>query len=259
VEGLRKLLHAQKQEKIVVLLNFPNNPSGYTPTFAEAQAIAQVLIDAVSKENKKIVVLIDDAYFGLVYEDGVFQESIFTLLCDAHPNLLAVKIDGATKEDYVWGFRVGFITFGIQGGTTALYQALENKTAGAVRGSTSNAPQISQTLLYEAYQDPQYDEDKKKKFNTLKNRYQKVKQILAAHPEYQEQFEALPFNSGYFLCLELKHIHPEAARQHLLKHSIGVIAFETVLRVAFSATPLSKLEPLFHQIYKTCLELQPRS
>jgi hypothetical protein len=151
---------------------------------------------------------------------------------------------------------VGFITFGIQGGTAELYRALENKTAGAVRGSVSNAPHISQSLLVEAYQDPQYDEDKKNKFNTLKNRYQKVKKILETHPEYQEQFRALPFNSGYFLCLELKHVHPEAARQHLLKHSIGVIAFESVLRVAFSATPLSKLESLFHRIYETCLELQ---
>jgi hypothetical protein len=38
-------------------------------------------------------------------------------LCDAHPNILAVKLDGPTKEDYVWGFRVGFLTFGIRDAT----------------------------------------------------------------------------------------------------------------------------------------------
>ena len=37
------------------------------------------------------------------------------MLVDLHPNVLGIKLDGATKEDYVWGFRVGFITFGFKG------------------------------------------------------------------------------------------------------------------------------------------------
>jgi aspartate/methionine/tyrosine aminotransferase len=256
VDGFQKIVHNQPGDKIVTLLNFPNNPSGYTPTISESRAIADVLIAAATR-GKKVLALIDDAYFGLVYEEGIFRESIFTLLCDAHPNLLAVKIDGATKEDYAWGLRVGFITFGIQGGTTELYTALEKKTAGVVRGSISNVPHISQSLLYRAYTDPRYAEEKKKKYTTLQSRYEKVKQILTTHPEYQQHFEALPFNSGYFLCLSLKNANPEKVRQHLLqKYSTGVLAFESVLRLAFSATPISKLETLFDRIYKTCLELQ---
>ena len=51
---------------------------------------------------------------GLVFRDGIYQESIFTLLADAHPGVLAVKIDGATKEDCVWGYRVGFLTYGFK-------------------------------------------------------------------------------------------------------------------------------------------------
>ena len=39
-------------------------------------------------------------------------ESLFGLLAGRHPNLLAVKLDGATKELFVWGLRCGFITFG---------------------------------------------------------------------------------------------------------------------------------------------------
>ena len=109
--------------KKVVLLNFPNNPSGYTPTVAEAKAIVACLT-AEAARGSAVVVLIDDAYFGLVFEDGVIGESIFVDLADAHPNLLAVKIDGATKEDYVWGFRVGFLTYRHQG-----------RHAGALRGA----------------------------------------------------------------------------------------------------------------------------
>jgi aspartate/methionine/tyrosine aminotransferase len=123
VEALRaKLKHGPRGGKRVVSLNFPNNPSGYSPLREEATALVSVLREA-AEAGDKVVVLIDDAYFGLVFEDGVFPESVFAPLCDAHPNLLAVKIDGATKEDYVWGFRVGFLTYGIQGGTPALYEA----------------------------------------------------------------------------------------------------------------------------------------
>ena len=71
----------------------------------------------------KVVVLIDDAYFGLVFEPGVYTQSIFTELSDRSPNLLAVKIDGATKEDYVWGFRVGFLTYGINLSPTWAFMA----------------------------------------------------------------------------------------------------------------------------------------
>ena len=38
-----------------------------------------------------------------LYEEGIEKESLFTYLCDLHENVLAIKIDGATKEDYVWG------------------------------------------------------------------------------------------------------------------------------------------------------------
>ena len=48
--------------------------------------------------------LVDDAYFGLVYEDNVFKESIFARLAGLSENIMAVKLDGPTKEDYVWGW-----------------------------------------------------------------------------------------------------------------------------------------------------------
>jgi len=61
------------------------------------------------------------------------RNHFFTQLAHAHENLLAVKMDGITKEEFAWGFRVGFVTYGIKGGGTELYKALEDKTAGAVR------------------------------------------------------------------------------------------------------------------------------
>ena len=57
-----------------------------------------------------VVAIADDAYFGLFYEDSL-KESLFGKLANLHPRILAIKLDGATKEEFVWGFRTGFITF----------------------------------------------------------------------------------------------------------------------------------------------------
>ena len=210
-----KQLNDIEGEKIITLLNFPNNPSGYTLLTSEIKAIVAE-IKKVADKGKKVVVLIDDAYFGLVYEEGVFTESIFVELANLSENVLAVKMDGATKEDYVWGFRVGFISYAIKGGTAELYEALENKTAGAVRGNISNISQLSQSLLYKVYSAPSYDESKKKKFEILKGRYQVLRAEISK-AQYADYFAALPFNSGYFMCIELKKgLQAEEVRKHLL-------------------------------------------
>ncbi|OVE81859.1 aspartate aminotransferase [bacterium M21] len=256
VQAMKEAVMQGAPGKRTLLLNFPNNPTGYTVSEAEAVAIKDALLEA-AEAGYKVTVMTDDAYFGLVYEEGVFVESIFAELADLHENILAVKIDGATKEDYVWGFRVGFMTYGVKGGTAELYKALEAKTAGAIRGNISNAPAISQALLQKAFTHPDYASQKLEKFNTLKARCNKVNEILEAHPEYKDAFEPLPFNSGYFMCVALKDADPETVRQVLLdEFDTGLIACSGVLRVAFSATPLGLLEELFDSLYKATLKVQ---
>jgi len=251
IEGFTETLD-RIEGKIVLLLNFPNNPSGYTPLISEINLI----VDAIQKQadhGKNVVALIDDAYFGLVYEKNVYTESIFSQLCNLSEKVLAVKLDGPTKEDYVWGFRVGFISFGVKNGTPELYEALENKTAGAVRGNISNASSLSQSLLYDAYFSEAYHADKKAKFAKLKYRYQTVQQVLA-NPKYLEYFTALPFNSGYFMCVELNdQLNGEAIRKILLdKYSTGVIVLGNLIRLAFSAVSQSKIQELIENIYLAC-------
>jgi len=245
-------INSVKNNKVVILLNFPNNPSGYTPLKSEIDPIVNE-INNLAKTGKKVIVLIDDAYFGLVYENNVFKESIFTRIADLHENVLAVKLDGATKEDYVWGFRVGFITYGIKNGTPEFYEALENKTAGAIRGNISNISNLSQSLLQSVFSDENYLVQKQKKYDILEKRYSILKDTLN-NPKYSEYFEPLPFNSGYFMCLKLKKgLNAEEIRVHLLnKYSTGVIVFGEVIRLAFSAVPKSKIPDLVENIYNAC-------
>lgn len=242
--------------KKVLILNYPNNPSGYTPTLDEQDAIVAIIKEAAEMGNK-IVAITDDAYFGLVYEEGIATESIFAPLSQLHENVLAVKIDGPTKEDYVWGFRVGFITYGIKGGTAELYAALESKTAGAIRGNISNASNLSQSLLIQAFEHEGYYEQKEAKFNIMKTRYDAVKEALKDE-KYNEYFTATPYNSGYFMCVQLTEgIDGEEIRKLLIeKYSIGIINLNNVIRIAYSAVAAKDVKEMFEGIYAACKELK---
>ncbi len=252
LEAFEEKLNEGGIGKKVIILNFPNNPSGYTPTDTEQSAIVAIVKAAAEKGNK-IVTITDDAYFGLVYEEGIARESIFTELCTLHENVLAIKIDGATKEDYVWGFRVGFITYGIKGGDAELYGTLEAKTAGAIRGNISNSANISQSLLLEAFSSPEYAEQKEAKYDIMKTRYDAVKETLKEE-EYKSYFTALPYNSGYFMCIKLADgLNGEEVRKVLIeKYSIGLISLGNVLRVAYSAVAATDVKEMFDGIYNAC-------
>ncbi|MCW3807547.1 aminotransferase class I/II-fold pyridoxal phosphate-dependent enzyme [Plebeiibacterium marinum] len=254
-EALKESLMSEGEKKVVIL-NFPNNPTGYTPTVEEMQTIVATIKEA-AEAGKKIVAITDDAYFGLVFEEGIEQQSIFSYLANLHQNVLAVKVDGATKEDYVWGFRVGFITYGIKGGDEDLYHALEMKTAGAVRGNISNSSNLSQSLLLHAFESPDYTAQKHSKFVIMKTRYEAIKEVLA-DTKFEEYFTTLPYNSGYFMCIQLKEgLDGEAIREILInKYSIGIINLNNILRVAFSAMSASDAKPLFEGIYKACKDYE---
>ena len=259
VASFSKALNAGKVGKKFVLLNFPNNPTGYTPTEGEAKALIAEIRKAAEAGNQVAVVL-DDAYFGLVYEEGIARESLFGSLVDLHPNVLGVKLDGATKEDYVWGFRVGFITFGFKGASAAQLKALENKAAGAVRGTISNAPCISQAMLLKAYTAPEYAAQKKQKYGILAERAQKIRALLKTHSEYSQSFEALPFNSGYFMCVRPIGVDPEELRRELIaNYSTGVIVLSGVIRLAFSAVPTDLIESLFANLHAAVQKLQRKN
>ena len=245
--------------KLVVLLNFPNNPTGYSVTKAEAMDIRDALVD-VAEKGCNVVAVCDDAYFGLFYEDDVCKESVFGYLAGKHNGLLAIKLDGATKEDYVWGFRVGFITFATGSGSIEVYDALEKKTAGAIRGDISNCAHHSQSIILEAMQDPAYQGQKRQKYDVMKARAMAVKKTLG-DPRFSEVWTAYPFNSGYFMCLKLNGIDAEQFRVRLLeKYGIGVIATGPHdVRVAFSCVEESDISTLFDLMFQCATEMQKDS
>jgi len=251
---------AEKHAKISVMLNFPNNPTGYSVTKEEGENIVKILT-SIAEAGTNVIAVTDDSYFGLFYEDQILKESLFASLCDRHPRLLAIKLDGATKENFVWGLRIGFITYGcrLNGDPLPVYDALERKTAGCIRGSISNASHLGQTIVLKSMQGDSFTAEKEEKFVILQNRARCVKKVLS-DSKYKEAWDAYPFNSGYFMCIRLKTVNAETLRLHLLeKYGVGLISIgDKDLRIAFSCLEESEIPELFNIILQGIQDIEGR-
>jgi aspartate/methionine/tyrosine aminotransferase len=237
-------------KKLVVSLNFPNNPSGYTPTRPEMEGIAKALT-AEAEAGTKLVVCVDDAYYGMFFDDRCERESIFGRLARASNNLLAIKVDGATKEEFVWGLRVGFVTFGVKNGTPAAYKALEDKTAGLIRAYVSNISNPGQSVVLKALNDPDFRKQQAEKVAILRARAA-IAQTESRKAEYADCWDVYPFNSGYFMCVRLKGADADTVRGRALEDSqVGTIALgKSELRIAFSSCEAEQIPLVFAAVAK---------
>jgi aspartate/methionine/tyrosine aminotransferase len=259
-EGLHAKLEeaAKHRAKAVVILNFPNNPTGFTASPADAEAIRAAILAAAERGLRQVVVC-DDAYFGLFYEEDCLKESIFGYLAGLHPNVLAVKLDGATKEAFAWGFRVGFLSYGAagRGDLQAVHAALEKKTMGAIRGGISNAPHTTQSAVLKALQSDRFEAERREKREILRERARRTREVLS-RPEYAEAWTPYPFNSGYFMCVRIHEVDAEKLRLHLLdRYGVGVIASGGPdIRVAFSCLERDQIAEVFETLYRAWKDLR---
>ncbi|MCL1814359.1 MAG: aminotransferase class I/II-fold pyridoxal phosphate-dependent enzyme [Treponema sp.] len=253
----KTLKEEAKSGQVRIILNFPQNPSGYTPKKTEADELVRIIKEC-AENGVDVLVICDDAYFGLFYEEGIITESLFCRFASLHKRILAVKIDGPTKEDYSWGLRTAFVSTGSLGPDENT--ALEKKLMGAIRSSVSCANTPAQYLTLKVWEDPASAADKETFFDILFRRYWMVKQFISENP-LPPTLEALPFNSGYFMSFRCKTggTTPggaEKLRQTLLKKGIGTIALgEEYLRVTFAAIEEEDIPGVFRTIYEAAQEL----
>ena len=242
IEGIAAAL-AALSGPAMILLNFPSNPLGYTPTVAEAEALVAVLKEA----PHPLVVLCDDAYYGMTWEDGLANEGLFPLLADADPaRILAVKIDGATKELFFFGGRVGFITFGADSAAGA---ALEEKARAITRATVSSISAPSQALVMHALASEALDGQQAELRDILRRRYVALKAALSTHG-----LEAWPFNSAFFALLKVEN--SDEIRRRLLQDGVGLVAFPGALRLSYSTIPEGDIEELVRRIARHVKQAQ---
>ncbi|MEB7807212.1 aminotransferase class I/II-fold pyridoxal phosphate-dependent enzyme [Mammaliicoccus fleurettii] len=254
LEYFKNALENYNKEKVVLVLNFPNNPTGYTPVVKEVEEMV-ASIKKLADKGTQVITLVDDAYYGLFFED-VYKQSVFTALTQLdHENVMPVKIDGATKEYFAWGFRVGFLTFGSK--NEKVKDVLVAKLKGLIRSNLSSCSLPSQTAIIHAMEDPSFQSQIDQNIKILKERYEVTKEV-AYRDAYKELWTPYAFNSGYFMAVKVKDVDPEELRLHLINnYSIGIIALnKTDIRIAFSCIEKSDIEHVFESIANAIHDLK---
>ena len=217
------------------------------------------MLREAAEDGRNLVVVTDDAYFGLFYGEDVAQESLFARLAGCHERLLAVKVDGPTKEEFVWGFRTGMLTFGARAffSDEALYQALEKKAAGAIRSAVSNCSHVGPVGPGQGHGRRRAGRPSGGRRRASSKPGRRRSRPSSARPKFAELWEPYPFNAGYFMCLKLKGLDAETYRKHLLeKYGVGVIADgERDIRIAFSSVDEDQLEDLYAILATAAREL----
>ena len=254
VNGLQQAIEESvaKQGKAVILFNFPNNPTGYSITKDAMEKVKNTILSFAEKDIP-ILILCDDAYFSFFYEDDVFTESPFAVFSSLHKNILAVKIDGATKELLVWGLRVGFVTFGGKDLPEEVKQALELKIKGALRASNTSSSMLSEHVVLRTLQSPTLEAEHRAIFTNIQKRYKAIKQaIVEAEAEYPNSgLVPYPCNSGYFLSFRCTKASAQDIRRTMLENqSIALIALDNTLRFTFSAIDFEFISQTIKTLYR---------
>ena len=240
IEGLSDAI-AQVQGKSLLLLNTPSNPGGYSPTLEEVQQIVSVLKTA----RGPMVVLLDEAYKGMEWEDGILKGSMLDALADLDPErFLVVKIDGATKELFFFGGRIGFVTYLTNQSAASV---LEEKTIGGIRAMVSALSSPAQAMVVAALTSPTLQEEVDVIRSTLRARYKALDAALL-----RSSLDPWPFNAAFFAMIHTPE-GAEKARLRLLDVGVGTVAVESVssIRLSYSTVPANDIAEMVRRIEET--------
>ncbi len=258
---------AGEQDKVVIVLNFPNNPTGYTPLRSERDAIVESLSELQQKIKKPIIIFVDDAYEPYVYDEDAMEHSLFYELMELEEDVIPIKLDGISKELLAYGGRVGFITIGLKPSWVKtddelrqLKQEINNKLEGMNRSSISNTNHFYQAVTLKMFQEVGFDrivQKREKNRALLKERYEKINNELKAIEN--EHISVDPNSGGFFLFINLDSQKVKATEfaDYLLKeHKVGVIPIQKPdiningIRIAYCSIDIGKITEMIERIKK---------
>ena len=269
ITGMKNAIYeiSKVQEKIVLILGFPNNPTGYIPNQEELDEILDALKEAQKNISKPIIILVDDAYEPYVFSNEVINRSIFYALHELEEDIIPIKLDGITKELLLYGGRIGFITIGLKPHwvknsqeLTTLKAELDNKLSGLIRTTISNSNHFYQSLVLKLFDDIGMDgliQKREKVINLLKERYEKIN---AEFKKIKNENISVDSNAGGFFIFV--NLNPEVIKandfaDHLLKkYKVGVIPIEKQhdningIRIAYCSIDIKKIPEFVSRIDK---------
>jgi len=267
LEGLKEAIYKvlETQNKIILILGFPHNPTGFMPTWEENERLIEILKETQKEINRPIVILVDDAYEPYVFKDNVVNRSLFYDIQQLDENIIPIKLDGITKELLLYGGRIGFVTIGLKPKWVKndkeleiLKNEIDNKLSGFNRSSISNCNHFYQAVTTKIFKEKGMDNIIKTRSlvqQLLKLRFEKINSELKKI--INPNITVDPNGGGFFVFLNLNpsKIKATTFADHLLrKYKVGVIPIENIneningIRIAYCSIDINQIPEIINRI-----------
>jgi aspartate/methionine/tyrosine aminotransferase len=267
LKGLNDIIYrvSESQNKIIIILGFPNNPTGFIPTREESAQLIEILKHAQEELKKPFIILIDDAYEPYIFSENVINRSLFYDIHQLDEDIIPIKLDGITKELLMYGGRIGFVTIGLKPKWVInnvelekLQKQIDNKLSGFNRSTISNCNHFYQSLTTKIFKEKGMDKIIKTRSvieNVLRRRFEKINSELMKIENKDISID--PHAGGFFVFLNLnpKKFKATEFADHLLKkYKVGIIPFESMrenvngIRIAFCSIDINQIPEIINRI-----------
>ncbi|MFW9947620.1 MAG: aminotransferase class I/II-fold pyridoxal phosphate-dependent enzyme [Candidatus Odinarchaeota archaeon] len=267
LEGIKEAIYkvVETQNKVILILGFPNNPTGYIPTWEENAGLIQILKETQKEIHQPLVILIDDAYEPYVFSKNVVNRSLFYDIQQLDENIIPIKLDGITKELLLYGGRIGFVTIGLKSKWVnndkeleILKSEIDNKLSGFNRSTISNCNHFYQAVTTKIFKEKGMDRIIKIRSSIqeiLKLRFEKINSELKKIKNPNISVD--PNGGGFFVFLNLNpnKIKATTFADHMLKkYKVGVIPIENIneningIRIAYCSIDINQIPEIINRI-----------
>ncbi|MBP2656835.1 MAG: aminotransferase class [Firmicutes bacterium] len=235
----------KKQDRIVIILNTPgNNPTGFTLTDAEWDAVLWVVKEN-AKKDKSITLLIDIAYIDFTH-DPVKVRAFMKKFGDLPANILVTLAFSMSKSFTAYGQRTGAVI-----GLSSSKEVIEEFThvtqvTGRTRWSNGNTGCMN--IMAKIYSDPLLVKALEKERADSMAIIAKRADIFVKEASELE-LDVLPYCGGFFITLPTDN--PGLACEYLQKRNIFLVPLSKGIRIAVCSIPAAQVTGLAEQVVES--------
>ena len=227
-----------RQESLLSIINSPaHNPTGYSLTDSEWDAVLDVLIGQATK-GKRIALLVDIAYLDFA-GDAEKCRQFMKKFSNLPANMIVMLSVSMSKSFTLYGQRAGAV-IGISSDKEAIgeFKAAMDVTS---RGTWSNINRSAMKILATINEDKALFDAVEKERAEYKELIEKRSAIFVDEAA-QVGLDILPYCGGFFISIPTTN--SAAAVDKLMEKQIYTLPLQKGVRIATCATPLAQLPGL---------------
>ena len=245
----RELL--QKQEQVLIIINTPaHNPTGYSLTLPEMQAVVAMAGQAAKDSGKKIILFIDAAYLDYAGDKDETRK-VFAAFSRQPEGVFTLVGYSMSKSFTMYGQRTGAL-IGIASCEEVITE-FKNINAYTSRATWSNINRPCMHTLAKVYQNPELLQ-KVEAERTYYYQMTKARADIFVKEAKDCGLPIIPYKAGFFISVPAKN--PDAIAEKLHEEHIYIVPLAAGLRVAVCSIPLKQMPGLAAKIYQAWKALE---